>query len=336
MVTLKDISKHTGLSVTQVSRAINNHNDVSEATKKKVMKAVDELGYVPNLAAKKLASKNEKSIALIVVGFEKQHSTNDMLIGIMSGVFNCTSENDTETVLYLYSEKFLKQKSYLQFCRERGVSGAILCGIKRDDPNLKELIKSDLPMVVIDIPYLTENIGSVVIDNEKYSYLATKSLIEGNRKKIGLINGSESAYVSIERKAGYLEALKDFGVEIDESLIKDGEFSRDKAKECARELVSKNVDAIFCSSDLMAIGAIESIKELGKNIPEDIAIFGFDGIALVDYITPNISTIRQNSYDKGYKASDLLIQHLKNKTPMRVVKSDCEVCIQQSSEAKKK
>lgn len=335
MVTLKDISKHTGLSVTQISRAINNHSDVSEATKQKVMEAVDELGYVPNLAAKKLASKSGNSIALIVVGFEKQSSSNDMLIGIMSGVFNCTTENDTEVVLYLYSEKLMKQKSYLQFCRERGVSGAILCGIKRDDPNLKELIKFDLPMVVIDIPYLTENIGSVVIDNEKYAYLATKNLIDSNRKKIGFINGDESAYVSVERKMGYISALKENDIEVDESIIKNGEFSIDVAKICTKELIKQGVDAIFCASDLMAIGAIEVTKELGISVPEEISIFGFDGINLVDYITPSISTIKQNSYDKGYKSSDLLINYLNKKTPMRVIKSECEVCVQESSLKKK-
>lgn len=335
MVTLKDIAKHTGLSVTQVSRAINNHSDVSEATKKKVMKTVDELGYVPNLAAKRLASKNVNSIALIVVGFEKQSTSNEMLIGIMSGVFNCTTENNTEIVLYLYSEKLMKQKSYLQFCRERGVSGAILCGMKRDDPNLKELIKSDLPMVVIDIPYLTENIGSVVIDNEKYAYLATKSLIEGNREKIGFINGNESAYVSVERKIGYISALKESNIKVDESIIKNGEFSIEIAKICAVELIKDGVDSIFCASDLMAIGAVEAAKDLGVSVPDEVSIFGFDGITLVDYITPRISTIKQNSYDKGYKASDLLIDYLNNKIPMRVVKSECEVCIQQSSLKKK-
>lgn len=335
MVKLKDIAKHTGFSVTQVSRAINNHSDVSEETKKIIMKAVDELGYVPNLAAKKLASKIDNTIALIIVGFEKQYSSNDMLIGIMSGVFNCATEYNHEVMLYLYSENIKNKKSYLQFCKERGVRGAILCGMKREDPNLKELIKSDFPIVAIDIPYLTENIGSVVVDNEKYSYLAVKSLIDNGCKKIGMINGSETAHVSIERKAGYIDALKENGIEIDESIIKDGEFSTDKSKECADEIIKQGVDAIFCASDLMAMGAIKSAREQNINVPKDLAIFGFDGISIVDYTTPTISTIKQNSYDKGYKASQLLIDYLENKMPMRVVKSICEVCVQESSLKKK-
>ncbi len=335
MVKLKDIAKHTGFSVTQVSRAINNHSDVSEETKKIIMKAVDELGYVPNLAAKKLASKSDNTIALIIVGFEKQYSSNDMLTGIMSGVFNCATEHNHEVMLYLYSENIKNKKSYLQFCKERGVSGAVLCGMKRDDKNLKELIKSDFPIVVIDIPYLTENIGSVVVDNEKYSYLAVKSLIDNGYKKIGMINGSESAHVSIERKMGYINALNDNNMEVDEFIIKDGEFSTEKAKECADEIIKKGVDAIFCASDLMAMGVLKSAKEQDINVPEELAIFGFDGINIVDYTTPTISTIKQNSYDKGYKASQLLIDYLEKKIPMRVVKSECEVCVQESSLKKK-
>ena len=335
MVKLKDIAKHTGFSLTQVSRAINNHGDVSEETKKIIMKAVEELGYVPNLAAKKLASKTDNSIALIVVGFEKQSSSNDMLIDIMSGVFNSATENELEVVLYLYSENMRKKKSYLQFCRERGVSGAILCGIKRDDEYLKELMQSDFPMVLIDIPYLTQNVGSVVVDNEKYSYLAVKRLIESGRKKIGLINGNEGAYVSMERKSGYIDALKEHGIEIDEDIIENGDFSLDISKGCANNLINKGVDAIFCASDLMAMGAIQAAKEIDVNIPDELSIFGFDGIQMVNYITPTLSTVKQNSYDKGYKASGLLTDYLNKNIPMRILKSECELYEQESTVKKK-
>ncbi|WP_242824072.1 substrate-binding domain-containing protein [[Clostridium] dakarense] len=231
--------------------------------------------------------------------------------------------------------KYDEEKSYLQFCRERGVSGAILCGIKRDDPNLKELMKSDFPMVLIDIPYLTDNVGSVVVDNEKYSYLAVKSLIESGRKKIGLINGNEGAYVSMERKSGYICALNDFKFDIDESIIKNGDFSADIAKDCAIELINKGVDAIFCASDLMAMGAVAAAKENNINIPKELSIFGFDGINMVDYITPTLSTVKQNSYDKGYKASGLLIDYLNKNIPMRILKSECEIYEQESTLKKK-
>ncbi|HEB5001389.1 TPA: LacI family DNA-binding transcriptional regulator [Clostridioides difficile] len=332
MVTLKDISKHTGLSLTQVSRAINNHNDVSEASKKKVMEAVKELGYVPNLAAKKLATKVDNSIALIIVGFEKHNiSANDMFIEIMSGVFNFATENEYEVVQYLYSEKLRNKKRYLQFCKERNVSGAILCGVKRNDPSVKELIKLDFPTVFIDIPYLTESVGSVVIDNEKYAYIATKTLIENGRKNIGFINGHEKAHVSIGRKSGYTKALKESGLTIDESKIKNGEYELEKAKQCAIELINENVDAIFCASDIMALGVLNACKDLNKCVPNDVSIFGFDGITLLDYITPSISTIKQDSYDKGYKACKLLINYLKKEEPMDIVESECSVLIREST-----
>lgn len=335
MITIRDIAKLAGVSITQVSRALNGHKDVSEETRQKVIKIAKENNYVPNLAAKKLATKNDNSICLIIVGFEKRDINNNMLMEMMGGVFNGATEKDYEVVLYLYSEKISNKKSYIEFCKERGVSGAIICGMKSDDLQFKELVKSDFPTVVVDVPYITENVGSVVIDNEKYSYLAVKSLIDEGRKKIGFINGHENASVSVERKQGYITALEDNGIEFDESLIGNGEFIRSIAFNVAQGLIENGVDAIFCASDLMAIGALDAAKSVGLKVPEDISIFGFDGIDIIRYTSPPISTIAQDSYDKGHKSVNLLIDHLDNKAPMKMVKSSCKIKIRESSSNKK-
>lgn len=331
MITIRDIAKLAGVSITQVSRALNGHKDVSEETRQKVIRIAKENNYVPNLAAKKLATKNDNSICLIIVGFEKRDMNNNMLMEIMGGVFNGATERDYEVVLYLYSEKLSNKKSYIDFCKERGVSGTIICGIKRDDEQFKELVKSDFPTVVVDIPYITEHVGSVVVDNEKYSYLAVKSLIDEGNTNIGFINGEEHASVSIERKQGYISALEDHDIKFDENLVGNGEFTRSIAFDVAEQLINKGVDAIFCASDLMAIGALDAAKKMNLKVPEDISIFGFDGIDIIRYTSPPISTVYQDSYDKGHKSANLLINHLEKKSPMKMVKSSCKMKIRESS-----
>lgn len=331
MITIRDIAKLAGVSITQVSRALNGHKDVSEETRQKVIKIAKENNYVPNLAAKRLATKNDNSICLIIVGFEKRDMNNNMLMEMMGGVFNGATERDYEVVLYLYSEKITNKKSYIDFCKERGVGGTIICGIKRDDEQFKELVKSDFPTVVVDVPYITEHVGSVVIDNEKYSYLAVKSLIDEGNTKIGFINGEEYAAVSVERKQGYTAALEEHNIKVDENLVRNGEFTRSKAFQVAQDLIEKGVDAIFCASDLMAIGALDAAKKIGLKVPQDIGIFGFDGIDIIKYTSPPISTIAQDSYDKGHKAANLLIDHLEKKSHMRMIKSSCKIKIRESS-----
>ncbi len=329
MTTLKDIAKISGVSLTQVSRALNDFDDVSEATKIKVKKVADELGYIKNINASRLARQTSNQISVIVEGFSQIRKNEDnILLSILNGIYNFAESIDYEVVPFLASEKH--KKSYIEYCKSRLINGIIFIGGRYDNIYFMELIRSDFPCVVIDMPVIGKNKACVLIDNELYSQQAVNELIVRGYKKIGMINGHEFANVSIGRLQGYKNALMQNGIEFDESLVKNGEFSYSVALDRAEELISQNVDAIFSASDLMAMAVFHKASERGLNIPKDVALFGFDGLMCTNFTHPRLSTIVQDNFKKGYEASKLIHKILKNQEYMNKVYVDCEVKIRES------
>ena len=329
MTTLKDIAKMCKLSVTQVSRALNDRDDVSLSTKNKVRKAANELGYVKNINAKRLVMRESNQISVIIHGFDRYKRDNDnILLTVLNGTYNYAESINYEIVPFFVSQK--NKESYLQYCKSRLINGVIFIGARSDDDRFLELINSDFPCVTIDTLIEGRNKASVLIDDEYYAYKAVSEMINRGYKKIGMINGHEYAYVSHQRLEGYKNAIEDHGLNLDQRLIKRANFEFDEASLKTRELINENVDAIFCSSDIMAMGAFCEIFDNNLKVPDDIAIFGFDGLMVTKYTNPKISTIVQDNYKKGYKSANILHKIVKNEDYEKKVFVDCEIRITNS------
>ncbi len=331
MINLKDISKASGFSVTQVSRALNNHEDVNEETKHKIQKIATEMGYVKNITAQRLSSKKSNQIAVIVHGVEEDINdfNTNILFSILKGVNKFALSVDYEPIIHLVDKSDI---SYLNFCRQRGISGVILVGIKYDDPKFQELVQSNFPCVVIDIPIEGKKKGCVVVNNNYYSICAVSLLIEKGRRNIALISGHNHAMVTIERKIGYKTALLSAGIQYNENFIISADFEYEKAYRKTIELLTKynEIDAIFAMSDIMAIGALKAAKHLNKKIPEDISIFGFDGISITQFVNPAISTIKQDNFKKGYSAAKLLYEILHETNEENTILIPCDIIVTES------
>jgi LacI family transcriptional regulator len=333
VTTIKDIAKAAGVSITTVSRALNGYPDVSEKTRQKIIDIAKQLNYSPNTLARGLVMNKSKTIGLLVSGLTKESAKDNFTFEVLAGVNQYVSEVDYDMVLFSTTSTKQREKTYTQLCRERRVDGAILQGIRNDDPYLQEVVESDIPCVLIDIPIESETVGYVTTDNVLGAKKAVKHLISLGHKNIAMINGYRYAFVSEQRLKGFKEALLEAKLPIHEEWIVDGAFREDNAEREALHLLTNYpyITAFFCASDLMALGVIKAVKRLGKRIPDDVAVIGYDDIILASYATPPLSTIAQNKFAMGYEAAKLLIHMLEGKAKSHVKVLETELKVREST-----
>ena len=313
-VTIKDVALKTGLSVSSISRVFNNYGDISAETIKKVTLAAKELGYTPNSAAKQLSSKKKKIIALILNEINVTRGV-AMPLEILGGVVDNLDKTDYEFVFYATNSKKQNQKSLRQFCNERDITGLIIQGLRISDPYYQELETFDLPTVAIDLDIKNEKVGTVSTDNTKAAFEMTQLLDKAGYQNILFLNGTKTATVAQAREAGYREA-------VDNAQVYYANFSENEACKWAIDYAKMNnfnkIDAIFAASDLMAIGVIKAFRML--DLEKNIAVAGFDDITLASYVTPSLTTVRQ---DMGkiseYAVKDLIRQIEKDEIKHRFV-----------------
>lgn len=319
MATIKDIAKSAGVSVTTVSRALNGYSDVSERTRTKIQQIADELSYSPNALARSLVMKQTKTIGLLVSGISREGAKDNIVFEVLTGINEFCGEVDYDIVLFNTSSSKQKQKTYTQLCRERRVDGVIIQGIKNDDPYLLEVVESDIPCVLVDIPIEGDTVGYVTTDNKKGAMEAVQHLADLGHQQIAMVNGHDRAIVSKARLEGYKFGLEENDITFDPELVVNGGFSEELAEEAATKLLTSRPDltAIFCASDLMAMGVMRAAKKLNRTIPNDLSIVGFDNIILSGYVTPALTTVSQDMFQMGYSSAELLIDFLEGRNPSK-------------------
>ncbi|MDH6365314.1 LacI family transcriptional regulator [Enterococcus sp. PF1-24] len=305
--TIREVAKVAGVSIATVSKVFNGYSDVNHETKERILEVAKQLDYAPNMAARTLSSKKQQTIALILneLNFNRKST---MPLEVLDGVHEFTEQSDYEFVFYGTSTEKQKDKTFRQFCYEHNISGVVIQGLKMTDPYYQEIRETNLPTVLIDIVVDNPKVGTVAIDNEAAAYEAVDYLIRNNHHKIGMINGSRNANVSIFREAGYRKALERHHIVVNEEYIQYANYEEDIAYFITKNLLNNHSDitALFCASDIMAIGAMRAIKDMGKNVPGDISIIGFDDIVLASYVTPTLTSVAQDMQKIGYEAAALL------------------------------
>ena len=320
MSTIYEIAKIAGVSPTTVSKVINNYPDVSDKTRAKIKKILEEENFLPNSQAQFLSTK--KTWTLGIVYFE------DLGVGLnhpfFSGVieaFKRQSDKYGYSLLFGSKNDRLKNDTFLEYFKYRCVDGiAIIC----TDPNDKEtleLIESDFPIVVIDM--FNKNTSTVTSDNVQGCSLALNYLYKLGHRKIAHIQGVAQAdnWPSSIRKKTYIEVMKKLNLDIPEGYIVDGvNFDVSGGYDAMKELLSlkDRPTAVFASGDKLAIGAIDAIKDAGLRVPEDISVIGFDNIEIAKYVTPKLTTIRQNCQEIGKAAVDILIEQINKKEKLKI------------------
>lgn len=333
MTTIKDIARVAGVSVTTVSRALNGYSDVNQKTKKRIEEVAKELNYSPNTVARSLVMKKSKTIGLLVSDMNREGVKDNFTFEVLCGINEASANSEYDLVLFSTTSTKQSQKTYTQLCRERRVDGVILQGIKTNDPYLQEVVESDIPCVLVDIPQESDTVGYVTTDNVEGAKKAVAHLIGQGHSNIAMINGHEKADVSMRRLKGYLEAINEKDLPFRQEWIRNGEFKEKIAEEVAIKLLADNpeITAVFCASDLMALGVLRAVKAIGKKVPEDIAVIGYDDIMLASYSNPSLSTIRQDKFNLGYEAAILLIDMLEGKEQSHARIIDTQLIIREST-----
>ncbi|MBY5033715.1 LacI family transcriptional regulator [Streptococcus gallolyticus] len=309
--TIKDVAKEAGVSVSAVSKVFNNYGDIGEETRKKVLDAAKKLEYIPNQAARKLSSKHKKIIALILSELKVEKGVT-MPFEILSGVSHYLDETDYEFVFYGTTTKKQKEKSLKQFCAEHSISGLLIQGLKTTDPYYQELATFTLPTVAIDLQVGNGGISTISIDNEQAAAEVTERLMQAGHENILFLNGTKQDEVSQKREAGYRSKVRN-------PQVVYAHFSEEEAFQyiCQMEDVA-NVDAIFAASDLMAIGVLKALRQ--RNLETSPAVVGFDDMVLASYVTPSLTTVRQDIERMSRQAvKDLLHQIEEDEVTHRIL-----------------
>ncbi|MBH0230780.1 LacI family DNA-binding transcriptional regulator [Halobacillus yeomjeoni] len=319
MVTIYHIAKATGYSPSTVSKVLNNYTDVNLKTKKKILDAVEELGYLPNSHARSLTTKKSWIIGVVFI--------ESLGIGVKHPFFNAVIESfrqhvEIEGYDLLFASRNIsnKQKSYLDYFTYRGVDGVVIVSSTYEDEQVQELINSRLPSVVIDLK--SDKSCVVYSDNVRGSFDAVQYLYSLGHRKIAHIAGHSSTFAGKQRLKGFVEVMKKLELPVPEDYIVNGEyFSRDSGYEAMKKLLKlKNPpSAIYAAGDNLAIGAMVAIREAGLRVPEDFSVVGFDDIELSEMFQPSLTTIRQQTELIGKKSGELLLHQIN--TRMKNVES---------------
>jgi len=310
MVKLSDIAKKLNLSLTTVSRALNDHREVSPKTKELVRKTAKEMEYVPNKFARNLALKKSHLIGLVYIDPDESNFYQSFSFEVIAGVRNYFGKTPYDLIIVPGNQKSNKRESLKKICYSRGIEGLFVVGVSVNDPYIEELKEDFIPAVIVDYPLLTKRVSYVQSDNIKGCEIAVEYLSSKGHSRIAFINGHNLAAISALRLTGYKSALKKNGLTFDQSIVKTGDYSEKSGFDAVNEMLKANLNfsAIFVASDLMAVGAIKAIKENGLQIPDDIAVIGFDDILLAEYSSPSLTTVRQHKFDLGYKGSKELVR----------------------------
>jgi LacI family transcriptional regulator len=314
--TIRDVAAKAGCSVSTVSLVINNSGYTSEATKTKVLAAIQELGYHPTRSAKGLASKTSGNIGFILSD-DHFSQVEQFYTKVFLGTEFEARKHSYYVLLTTVGKKFKDNGSIPRFLLERNVDGVIIAG--KIDEKLVEFIDNlGVPIVLVDYELPRKRISSVLIDNRKGARLAVLHLVERGHKKIAFIGGDLKHPSIADRFTAYEEALVENGITPDESLIvTDEKDTRVHNGDIATERLFKrggNPSGIFAANDAMAIGCMQRIRQCGKSIPRDIAIVGFDDIEMSSHVEPRLTTIRVFKEDMGSLAVKRLVDVVKSKT----------------------
>lgn len=304
---IRDVAKAAGVSITTVSKALNGYSDVNPETKKRIQETAKRLNYVPDVNARSLGGISKKTLAFLVSGLvEKDES--GFVYGLISGMYQASMEHNFNFIILTTNAALQSEMSYIQLCRQQNIDGVLVSGLNNNEPYYKELMSSEIPCVVVEGEYKSRNVCGISIDNARAAYDAVHYLIGEGHHKIVMMNGKETATVSQRRKKGYLQAMAEAGLETDELWIENGEFDEQVAYEKTFRLLENcpGLSAVFCASDLMAVGVIQALNEKGLSVPEDVSVIGFDDIPTAKYINGGLTTISQSPYEIGKSGGSVL------------------------------
>ena len=311
-VTIKDIARELGIAPSTVSRALKDHPDISSDTKKAVKELAKKLNYHPNIIAQSLRQSRTHTIGVII-----PEIVHFFFSTVISGIEDVAYDHGYNVIISQSNESYKREVSDLQALYNSRVDG-LLISISRETTDFRHLVsvfERGIPMVFFDRVVENLDTSKVIIDDAEGAYEAVTHLISQGCKKIAHLAGPDLLMISRQRNDGYLRALHDNHMKVDQDLIIhcNAGTSEEAKKKALQLLKMKNrPDAFFCSHDLSAIGALQAAKELNIAVPRELAIVGFSNWQITTMTDPPLSTVDQPGYEMGRQAAKLLLKEIES------------------------
>ncbi|ALX48380.1 catabolite control protein A [Lentibacillus amyloliquefaciens] len=326
-VTIYDVAREANVSMATVSRVVNGNPNVKPVTRKKVSRTIEELGYRPNAVARGLASKKTTTVGAIIPD--------------ISSIFFAELARGIEDIATMYKYNMIlsnsdqnkdKELQLINAMLEKQVDGILFMGGDITEDHANQFESASVPVVVAATQDETNTIPSVNIDYEAAAFEATSYLLGKEYEKIAFISGVDDTLINQQKYNGYLRALKEKNVSLNDDYILTGDYSYDSGLDASDQLLQMEdkPDAVFVSSDEMALGVIHGAQDKGYQVPQDLEVFGFDNTRLATMVRPTLSTIVQPMYDIGAVAMRLLTKYMNKEEveekkvvlPHRIVERD--------------
>ncbi|TKG93488.1 LacI family transcriptional regulator [Puteibacter caeruleilacunae] len=307
-VTIKDLAKQLGISPSTVSRALKDHPDISEETKKAVKELAQQLKYQPNAVA--LSLKHSRSHTIGVIIPEIVHY---FFSQVISGIEDVAYDAGFTVIICQSNEMFDREVSNAKALLSHRVDGILVSISKEtsDFEHLRNVEDGNIPMVFFDRVCPEIEADAVIIDDYQAAYDATQHLIEQGCKRIAHFAGPLNLIIGRKRKEGFIQALKDYNIPVYEDLIVEAD-SFETGHQTVKQLFKgpDRPDSLFAVNDLTAIGAIQAIHELGLKIPDDVAVTGFSDGRFSNIVNPKLTSVDQHGYEMGKTATEILLKRI--------------------------
>jgi LacI family transcriptional regulator len=313
-VTLNDIALQAGVSVSTVSRVLNNKYEkyrISLKTKQLVAKAAKDLKYHPNDLARSLRLKRTQTIGLVVPDI-----SNPFFACITHTIQNCVYMSGYSLIVCITNEDLETEIKQIELLRRKGVDGYIIMPVGIKNEHIEELYNYNIPIVILDRNLEDLKTNSVIVDNYKGAFEATEYIIKCGHRRIAIIQGLQNTYTNNERLRGYMEALALYGIPKNDSYIVGHDFRKENGYIETKLLLSLETPptAIFATSDLITLGVMQAIDEENCRIPDDISLVAFDDIDFAPYLVVPLTLVKQPKELMGEISVKLLIDDIKHKS----------------------
>lgn len=339
MATLKDVAREADVSISTVSRALNNSEKVHPDTKEHVREVADELGYKPSRVARRLRLKEGKASLLGLVIPDIQ---NPFFADVTRGVEDVAQANDYALLLSNSDEDPEKQRLALDILQTEDVDGVIVPPVSDEDRAIERLLETDIAVVCVDRRMRNTRVDTILSDNRQGAFEAVSHLIELGHERIGFIGGIPRISTLTERRQGYEQALRDHGGAVDPALVKETETRRERGRMLTEELLSLDnpPTALFTGNNLTTLEVLSTLRECGVAVPEEMALVGYDDVPWPMALNPPPTVIDQPGYEMGRRAAEILLERLQNPDrspttvtlqPRLIIRQSCGAEVKQSA-----
>ena len=312
MVSMKDIASRCGVSVATVSKALNDHQDISRETRERICAVANEMGYLANSAARALKTNRTYNIGVLFVDEKNSGLAHDYFSAVLDSL-RVEAEACGYDITFINKNVGGKPTTYLQHCLYRGVDGVVIACVDFNDPRVRELVESAIPLVTID--RIFDNRLAVLSDNVNGVSSLVRHVYSLGHRKIAFLHG-EMTSVTKNRLVGFHKACEELGIRVPEEYIIECVYhDPDRCAEATRKLLElpDRPTCILFPDDFSYIGGMNVLLEAGLRIPEDISVVGYDGISMARYAVPRLTTVRQDTQHLAEQGVEVLLRSIEGR-----------------------